>query len=67
MTREEFKIYAHGQFAMMNVEGTINKSDMKTYVEGALLGFDTLKKLDHKHTEPHKVPLNKFYKEDLES
>ena len=40
MTREEFKIMAHGQFAIMNTEGTINKTEMKNFVEGALFAFD---------------------------
>lgn len=25
---------------MMNIEGTINKNEMRTFIEGALVGFD---------------------------
>lgn len=61
MTREELKIMAAGRFAMMNIESTIDKNDMRIFIEGAIAGFDLLTK--SKDTEkiyhkPHKVEKN---------
>lgn len=40
MTREQFKLMAAGQYAMSNIEGTIDKDKLLIYVEGAIFGWD---------------------------
>ena len=44
MDREIFKTLAAGKYAMSNLEGTIDKSQMLSFVDGATYAYDLLKK-----------------------
>lgn len=45
MTREQHKVYAHGKFALLNIEGTVSKSEMKVFVEGWMNAVDEIAKM----------------------
>lgn len=44
MNREMVKILAYGHYAYINLQGTIDKEKMQTYVDGSLWLFDLLNK-----------------------
>jgi len=52
MDREQFKTLAAGKYAMSNLEGTIDKAQMLSFVDGATYAFDLLKKT--KEIDPKK-------------
>jgi hypothetical protein len=43
-TREDFKMMAAGQFTMMSIENTIDKANLKIFIEGALFAYDLIRK-----------------------
>ncbi|GEM_PF-2777448 len=46
MDRETFKTLSAGKFALMNLEDTIDKQKMLSFIEGSVFAYDFLKKID---------------------
>jgi hypothetical protein len=44
MDRDTFRTLAAGKYAMNNLEGTIDKAHMLSFVEGAIYAYDFLNK-----------------------
>jgi len=44
MDRDTFRTLAAGKYAISNLEGTIDKSHMLSFIDGAIYAYDILKK-----------------------
>ncbi len=40
MNRDELRLMSAGKYVMANLEGTIDKKELLTFIDGATFGFD---------------------------
>jgi len=60
--RETFKILAYGQFAYTHMQDTIDKDQMRIFVDGAIWAYDLAKKkeIEEKRFFPKAIEVDPF-------